>query len=160
MVLVDLNVTQTCINLHLDKSLRQLSSCKLANKRIHAYRHVIAMCVVHPTLLILALLVMLRIRSKSLKFKFPHLPIKQCCSSSNVNPLHHNKSTYTGGSKDNVMETTKPPLAVETTVVVCVYAAKGQMYLLVVIRQRLLRSGDVELNPGPLDSEWCSYNYV
>jgi hypothetical protein len=30
---------------------------------------------------------------------------------------------------------------------------KGRPYLLVVIRQLLLMSGDVELNPGPLDGE-------
>jgi hypothetical protein len=36
---------------------------------------------------------------------------------------------------------------------VTVEAKPGRSYLLVVIRQLLLMSGDVELNPGPLDGE-------
>ena len=35
-----------------------------------------------------------------------------------------------------------------------VFKVKGQAYHMVVIRQLLLMSGDVELNPGPLDSEY------
>ena len=130
MALVDLDVAQTRIDLHPGKSLRQLSSCRLANKRIHAYHYGIAMCVVHPALLMLALLVVLCIRSKSFK---------------------------KAGSNNNIMETTRPPPVIETTVVMCVYAEEGQMYLLVIIRQRLLRSGDVELNPGPLDGEQLTH---
>ena len=39
-----------------------------------------------------------------------------------------------------------------------IFKVKGRAYLLVVIRQLLLMSGDVELNPGPLDSEyWIIY---
>jgi hypothetical protein len=38
-------------------------------------------------------------------------------------------------------------------------AKLGRPYLLVVIRQLLLLSGDVELNPGPLDGEYSSVNY-
>ena len=35
-----------------------------------------------------------------------------------------------------------------------VFEVKGQAYHMAVIRQLLLMSGDVELNPGPLDSEY------
>jgi hypothetical protein len=37
-------------------------------------------------------------------------------------------------------------------------AKPSRPYLLVVIRQLLLLSGDVELNPGPLDGEYSSVN--
>ena len=155
MVLTDLDVTQTRINFHLDKSRRWLSSCRLANRRIQAYHCVIAMCVVHPALLMLALFIVLRIQSKSLKLKFHRLPMKygRHRRSFSVHPSHNIKAS--SGSKG---KTTKQPPAVETTVLVCVYAEEGQMYLLVIIHQRLLRSGDVELNPGPLGGEWliCS----
>ena len=33
------------------------------------------------------------------------------------------------------------------------YAEKDEMYLLAIIHQRLIISGDVELNPGPLGGE-------
>ena len=139
MALVDIDVAQTRINLHPDKSLRQLSSSRLANRRIHAYHSVIAMSLLHPTLLMITLFVMLRIRSRCLKFNFHH---KRC---------YHSYGKKAGvGSKDR---TTRPRLTVETTVIMCVYAKKGEMYLDVIIRQRLVMSGDVELNPGPLGGE-------
>ena len=155
MSLVNLDAAQTRINVHLDKSHRWVSSCRLANRRIQAYHCVIAMCVIDPALLMLGFFIMLRIRSKSLKLKFHRLPMKygRHRRSFSVRPSCNIKAS--GGSKG---KTTKPPPAVETTVLVCVYAEEGQMYLIVIIHQRLLRSGDVELNPGPLDGEWlmCS----
>ena len=132
------DVAQTRINLHPDKSLRQLSSSRLANRRIHAYHSVIAMSVLHPALLMLILFIVLRIRSRSLKFNFYD---KRC--------YHSNGNKATGvGSKDKL--TTRPPPTLETTVLMCVCAEKGEMYLQVIIHQRLVMSGDVELNPGPL----------
>ena len=41
----------------------------------------------------------------------------------------------------------------KTTVVMLGYAEKDEMYLLAIIHQRLIISGDVELNPGPLGGE-------
>ena len=156
MSLVNLDAAQTRINVHLDKSRRWVSSCRLANRRIQAYHCIIAMCVIDPALLMLGFFIMLRIRSKSLKLKFHRLPMKygRHRRSFSVRPSRNIKAS--GGSKG---KTTKPPPAVETTVLVCVYTEEGQIrYLIVIIHQRLLRSGDVELNPGPLDSEWlmCS----
>ena len=139
MLLVGVDVAQTRINLHPDKSLRQLSSSRLANRKIHAYHSVIAMSVLHPALLMLTLFVMLRIQSRSVKFKFHH---KRC--------YHSDGNKGTGGSRD---KTTRPPLTLETTAMMYVYVEKDEMYLQVIIHQRLVMSGDVELNPGPLDGE-------
>ena len=137
MLLVGVDVAQTRINLHPDKSLRQLSSSRLANRRIHAYHSVIAMSLLHPALLMLILFFVLRIRSRSLNFNFHD---KRC--------YHSNSNKATGvGSKDKA---TRPPPTLETTILMCVYAEKGEMYLQVIIHQRLVMSGDVELNPGPL----------
>ena len=137
MLLIGVDIAQTRINLHPDKSLRQLSSSKLANRRIHAYHSVIAMSLVHPALLMFILFIVLRIRLRSLKFDFHD---KRC--------YHSNGNKATGvGSKD---KTTRPPPTLETTVSMCVCVEKGEMYLQVIIYQRLVMSGDVELNPGPL----------
>ena len=57
------------------------------------------------------------------------------------------------GSKD-VVEATGPTLAEEMTVVMlCVFEVVIS-FLLVVIRQRLLLSGDVESNPGPMGGKF------
>ena len=45
---------------------------------------------------------------------------------------------------------TRPRLTLKTTLVMPGYAEKGEMHLLAIIYQRLIISGDVELNPGPL----------
>ena len=135
MLLIGVDIAQTRINLHPDKSLRQLSSSRLANRRIHTYHSVIAMSLLHPALLMLILFVVLR--SRSMKFNFHD---KRC--------YHSNNNKATGvGSKDKA---TRPPPTLETTVLMYVYAEKGEMYLQVIIHQRLVMSGDVELNPGPL----------
>ena len=34
--------------------------------------------------------------------------------------------------------------------IVCVWGDKCHLYLIMIIRQHLLMSGDLELNPGPL----------
>ena len=60
-----------------------------------------------------------------------------------VDPSNHDASC---GSKDIASDSTNPTLAVG------VLGMRGYVrYLQAVIRQRLLMSGDVELNPGPLD---------
>ena len=57
------------------------------------------------------------------------------------------------GSKD-VAEATGPTLAEEITVVMLYVFEVVISFLLVVIRQRLLLSGDVESNPGPMGGKF------
>ena len=66
---------------------------------------------------------------RSFKFNFHY---KRC---------HHSYKTTTC--------TTRPLV----TVVMLGYAEKSETYLLAIINQRLIISGDVELNPGPLGGE-------
>ena len=135
MELIDHDIFLAHINLHPDKSLRQLSSCRLANNRIRVYdSSVVAMCVVHPTLLMLALFVRLRIRSRSSKFETYWRHEMKHCSNHTVSK--------------NVERTTNLYLAEEMALIVCVFQATA--FLQLVIYQCLLMSGDVEVNPGPL----------
>ena len=138
MALVDVDVAQTRINLHPDKSLRQLSSSRLANRRIHAYHSVIAMSLLHPALLMFTLFVVLRFRA--MKF--------DAHTTKHLSPSCHKADP---ASKD-VVDTTGLALTEEMTLMLCVVEVIS--FLLVVIRQRLLMSGDVELNPGPLDGKF------
>ena len=226
--LVEFNVAEARINcsIHPDKIHRQLSSSRLANGRLHAYHSVIAMSLLHPTLLILTLFIILRLRSMKVKLplKFhqhhsvygagvggtirPRLTLKttvvmfeKCVmyllvilyayrfviAISQLHPalliltlfivLHirsmfnfriHLKRYHLSYSADvqsfklnnffhhkrchHSYKTTsyrsRPTL--KTTVVMLGYAEEGEMYLLAIIHQRLIISGDVELNPGPL----------
>ena len=138
MALVDVDVAQTCINLHPDKSLRQLSSSRLANRRIHAYHSVIAMSLLHPALIMITLFVVLRIQS--MKF--------DACTTNHLSPSCHKADP---ASKE-VVETTGLALTEEMALMLCVVEVIIS-FLLVVIQQQLLMSGDVELNPGPLDGK-------
>jgi hypothetical protein len=65
-------------------------------------------------------------------------PLKRC----------HYSSSY-GAGVGSKGKTTGPRLTLKTTVVMLVCGEKGEMHLLVIIHQRLILSGDVELNPGP-----------
>ena len=117
---------------------------------LHAYRSVITISQLHPALLILTLFIVLHIRSmfnfrihlkryhlshsadvRSFKFNFHH---KRC---------HHSYRTTSYGSR---------PI-LRTTVMMLGYAEEGEMYLLAIIHQQLIISGDVELNPGPLGEQ-------
>jgi hypothetical protein len=101
---------------------------------LHAYHSAIALSQLHPALLILTIFIVLNIRSM-LNFH-----IKRC---------HYSYGAGTGSKG----KTTGPQLTFRTTVVMLVYGEKGEMHLLVIIHQRLILSGDVELNPGPLGGE-------
>jgi hypothetical protein len=101
---------------------------------LHAYHSVIALSQLHPALFILTIFIVLRIQSM-LNFH-----IKWC---------HYSYGAGVG-SKGG---TTRPRLTLKTTVVMLVCGEKGEMHLLVIIHQRLILSGDVELNPGPLGGE-------
>ena len=138
MALIGIDIAQTRINLHPNKSLRQLSSSRLANRRIHAYHSVIAMSLLHPALLMLTLFVVLRIRL--MKF--------DGCTTNHFS-LSYQKPDP--ASKE-VVKTTGLPLTEEMVLMLCV-VVEVISFLLVVIQQRLLLSGDVELNPGPLDGK-------
>ena len=146
----EFDIAQTYINLHPDRSLRQLSSSRLANRRLHVYHSVIAMCVVHPVLLMLILSVVLRIRSRSLtlELNFFHLhTTKHSSFKYTDSPLICHKA----GSVSKEMTDLTLAIVKETEVVHHVFELMA--FLLIVIRQHLLMSGDVELNPGPLDGE-------
>jgi hypothetical protein len=58
-----------------------------------------------------------------------------------------------GASVGSKGKSTDPRLTLKTTMVMLVYGEKGEMHLLVIIHQRLILSGDVELNPGPMGGE-------
>jgi hypothetical protein len=102
---------------------------------LHAYQSVIAISQFHPALLILTILFIMLHTRLMLSFH-----IKRCHYSYGVGV----------GSKGG---TTGPRLTLKTTVVMLVCGEKGEMHLLVIIHQRLILSGDVELNPGPLGGE-------
>ena len=117
---------------------------------LHAYRSVIAISQLHPALLILTLFIVLHIR---LIFNFRiHLKRYNLSYSADVRSFkfnshykryHHSYKTTSYGSRLNL----------KTTVVMLGYAKKGEMYLLAIIHQHLIISGDVELNPGPLSEQ-------
>jgi hypothetical protein len=205
VALVEFDVAEARIDLHPDKSHRQLSSSRLANRRLHAYHSVIAMSLLHPALLILTLFIVLRLRSMKIKLPFklhhkhssygvvvgkPRLTLKaivvmfknvlvilhayhSVITLSQLHPtlliliilfimlhirsmlnFHLKRCHYSYGvgvgSKGG---TTRPRSTLKTTVVMLVYGEKGEMHLIVIIHQRLILSGDVELNPGPLGGE-------
>ena len=143
---VDIDVDQARINLHPDKSLRQLSSSRLVNRRMHAYHSVIALALLHPTLIILSLFIVLRIRS--MKFD----------ASSAIKYFSKSCQKADSAFKDLAETTDLPQIEERMLCVVQVIVS----FLLVVIRQRLLLSGDVEQNPGPLDGTvyMCECNHV
>ena len=141
------DVAQTRINLHPDKSLRQLSSSRLANKRIHAYGSVIAMCMVHPALLMLSFFVVLRFRSKYSSF-YLHTA-KDSSTRTFISPQHLKANS---AAKEIHKLTLAICIVNNAVVVVCVFEPTA--FHLIIIRQCLLMSGDVELNPGPLDGEY------
>ena len=148
---IKFDVAQARINVHPDKIHRQLSSSRLANGRLHAYHSVIAMSLLHPALLILTLFIVLRLRSMKVTMKFSVCATAKYSSSSS--------EEADPGSKD-VVEATGPTLAEEMTVVMlCVFEVVIS-FLLVVIRQRLLLSGDVESNPGPMGGKFYLQRFI
>ena len=85
-----------------------------------------------------------RIRSKSLKKLNIHYPVATHCSSCAVAP-----SCHKAGCFSKIRATTSLPSVQEMEKMVCVLQMMA--FLLMVVRLRLIMSGDVELNPGPLD---------
>ena len=150
---VDFNpdVTQTRINLEVrDKFLRRRASLRVAASRL--YRRdprVVTVCAEGVLkhwagLALLLILWLYRIRSKS------KVRIKVCVSREAFEVCAPRQST-SGGEKVAVVSESGPPSLREKT----------DSHLKTVIRQRLLKSGDVELNPGPYDgTNLCVLQYV
>ena len=117
---------------------------------LYAYRSVIVISQLHPALLILTLFIVLHIRSMfnfQIHLKRYHLSYSADVRSFKFNS-HHKRCHC---SYKTASYRSRPIL--KTTVVMLGYAEKGEMYLLAIIYQHLIISGDVELNPGPLGEQ-------
>lgn len=128
MALIEFDVVQTHINLHPDENLRQLSCFGLANRRIYAYHSIIAMSLLHPALLIITLFVLWRIQSMMF---YAH---------------HQHITKYSSQPSCYKFEGDLPTPSEEMVPMLCVIEV-----ISLIIQQHLLMSGDIELNPGPLD---------
>ena len=114
---------------------------------LYAYRSVIAISQLHPALLILTLFIVLLIQlmlNFRIHLKRCHLSFRADVRSFKFNS-HHKRCHC---SYKTTSYRSQPTL--KTTVVMLGYAEEGEMYLLAIIHQQLIISGDVELNPGPL----------
>ena len=131
------DVLEAAVNLQHDKFIRHRGKARLAVKRLYQRDPVVTVCadavfsqwVVAALCLILWLL---RIRSKS-KIRVCHLGSSALLPPAVVRC--HGKACTSESY---------PPSSEEKRVISCVMD-----YLLAVVRQRLIISGDVELNPGP-----------
>ena len=128
---------------------------------LHTYRSVITISQLHPALLILTLFIVLHIRlmfNFQIHLKRYHLLYSASADvrSFKLNGFFHHKRCH------NSYKTTSygSRLTLKTTVVMLGYAEKDKMYLLAIIHQRLIISGDVELNPGPLGGEQILHSRV
>ena len=120
---------------------------------LYAYRSIIAISQLHPALLILTLFIVLHIRS-ILNFQI-HLKRYHLSYSADVrsfNFFHHKRCHHSYKTTSYRSRST-----LKATVVMLGYAEKDEMYLLMIIHQRLIISGDVELNPGPLGEQIFKY---
>ena len=138
---VNPDVAQTRINLEVrDKFLRRRASRRVAASRLYRRDPVVTVCAEGVLkhwagLALLLILWLYRIRSKSSQVR-----VKVCVSREAFEvcaPRHFTS----GGEKVAVVSESGPPSLREKT----------DSHLKTVIRQRLLKSGDVELNPGPFD---------
>ena len=176
---IDLDVLQTGINLsHRDKFLRDRASRRVAMKRLYQCHPVDTLCqervskcngVMGATFILF--LILYRICSKQSQAQAARNKIcnheaivhavkanhaaKHCLMS----PSHHKASTTIvlhceGSWRVMVVATASPAAYREMRVITYpVFEVKGCANLLLIIQQLLLMSGDVELNPGPLDGE-------
>ena len=186
----DLDALQAGINVsHREKFLQQRASRRVAMKRLYQRHPVGTVCVeqVNSQMVVTTLILFLilnRIHSKSangiktcnraaivlavmshraksaqaIKSSETGSHHKDGCSSKvmeyiTVSQCHH-KADYSS----KVVATTSPAMTYIETM--CMFVVKGHVYLLMIIRQRLLMSGDVELNPGPLDGEYYEMKHV
>ena len=138
---INLDVAQARINLEKDKFLRRRASRRVAAKRLYQRDPAVIVCangVLEQWVAVSLLLVLWlhRVRSaKRSKVRF-----LKVCTAVEICALHES----TRGGRDGVCEGTGMSSPREKTV-------RFVSHLSEVIRQRLIMSGDVELNPGPLD---------
>ena len=134
-----LDVLEAAVNLQRDQFIRRRGRARLAVKRLYQRDPVVTVCddAVLSQWVVAALCLifwLLRIRSKS-KIRVCHLG-----SSALLPPAVircHGNACTSESYPASVEEKRVIPLVMD--------------YLLAVVRQRLIMSGDVELNPGPLD---------
>ena len=120
---------------------------------LHAYHSIIVISQLHPALLILTLFIVLHIQSIlnfQIHHKQYHLSYSADVQSFHLN-FHHKRCHHSYKTTSY-----RSQLTLKTMVVMLGYAEKSEMYLLMIIYQRLIISGDVELNPGPLDGKKIS----
>ena len=134
-MLVNLNIMETCIKLYCVKVLCQQTSCRVAMKRVFQCDLATTVCVegVSQGCVIVAFFLIfwfLCIQSKSPKSIKVYMPA----------PIQSPSCSVERGVVSEVV----PPSPGEMTV-------KSHDHLTVISRQRLIVSGDVETNPGPLD---------
>ena len=171
----DLDALQAGINVnHRDKFLQQRANCRVAMKRLYQRHPAGTVCVeqVNSEVVVTTLIFILilnRIRSKFAN------RIKVCNRAAVVRAVMSHKAKSTQATKSHLLSsetgshnkdvrrskvivaTTSP--AMSCTETMCMFVVKGHMYLPMIIRQRLLVSGDVELNPGPLNGE-CTDSFI
>ena len=119
---------------------------------LYAYRSVVVIFQLHPALLILTLFIVLHIRlmfNFRIHLKRYHLSHSADVRSFKLNNIFHHKRCHHSYKTTSC----RSRQTLKTTVVMLGYAEKDEMYLLAIIHQCLIISGDVELNPGPLGGE-------
>ena len=171
----DLDALQAGISMnHREKFLQQRASRRVAMKRLYQRHPVGTVCVeqVNSEVVVTTLIFILILNQ--IRSKFANR-IKVCNRAAVVPAImshkaksvqatnYHLLSLETGLHNKEVrrsmviMATTSP--AMSCTETMCMFVVKGHMYLPMIIRQRLLMSGDVELNPGPLNGE-CTDSFI
>ena len=133
------HVVQAHINLLADQFHRQLVNHRLISRSIysHHWRSTVSAETVCCGWVAVAFMVLwlFRIRSKSWKKLRCHHPIAICCVPCPNSPLYHKTAAISFPLVHKVLS--------------CILQVMS--FLIVIMRLRLIISGDVELNPGPLD---------
>ena len=134
---------ETHIKLHSDKFFCHQASCRVVTKWFCQCDLATTVCIegVHNGWVVIALFVilwLLRIRSKSTR-------------SIEVHVIASVRSPSCSAERGVVLEAVPPSPGVTTV--------KSHDHLLAVSHQRLIMSGDVETNPGPLDQGRCGLLY-
>ena len=151
---VDLDVLQTGINLsHRDKFLRDRASRRVAMKRLYQRHPVSTLCqegvgkcndIMGATLILF--LILYRICSKQSRAQAARIRI---CNRAALVHTVKSKAERAAAAQGCAVVPSYQKVAHGSTATIV--EVKGHAYLLMVVRQLLLMSGDVELNPGPLD---------
>ena len=145
---VNLDVVQARINMEKDKYLRRRAARRVAAKRLYQRGPLVTVCaegVLEQWVAVSVLLVLWlhRLRSKRSRMRI------KVCAAVGVCAVWR-QSACAGEKAAGVCEGSGPPSLREK-------AVRLVSHLEDVIRQRLIMSGDVELNPGPFDG---TYMYI